>query len=554
MTSTDTVINNQATVIAHKQREQQLDHIWHLINQRAAQKALHECKLFTQKYEDYDHGWYAFSFLLFQLKKAGEALHCIEKAVNISPQMVDWRIHKAHVLWLLNRLTDGRNELSHIKTLPQTMHQLIELAEVSNKLSDYHVAQNCYLAMLNTEKNPQSRAQLYFNLGSVQRYLGDLSAAEQSLDEALALSPNDTEALLLRSSLRKQTLENNHTEQLQSMLNTQALNALQKSQVCYSLAKEFEDLQEYSASFKSLKIGADSRRQSIRYDVNNDIRALAEIRNAFDQQYFDRLKQQSRQSASASDKDRAQIATPIFIFGLPRTGSTLVERIISNHSDVTSAGELNYFSWHLMQQISEQLNIKPSDQLQSIRSSRELAPEKLGQAYLQSTRSYWQQKPYFIDKLPLNSLNAGLIKGAIPNAKMILVQRNPMDTCYAIYKHLFTQGYPFSYSLDELGQYYVAHHQLMQHWVDTLGSDLYTVRYEALVSDPQHQTQEMLSYLDLQFEPSCLQFQNNRQASTTASASQVRQGLYRDSVEKWRHFESQLAPLKKRLEDAGIEI
>ncbi|WP_394173678.1 tetratricopeptide repeat-containing sulfotransferase family protein [Thalassotalea litorea] len=548
MTFPHITLDHQSSAESHHQREKQLDNIWQLINQRSAQAALDACHKFTEQYKDYDHGWYAYSFLLFQLKRAEHALQCIENAISIAPQIAHWRIHKAHILWLLNRITDGKEQLAQITSFPDSMDLLVELADVANKLADYSVAEACYLAMLSIETAPQSRAQLYFNLGSVQRYLGHIKSSEDSLDKALALAPLDTEAMLLRSSLRKQTADNNHLQQLQSTLKTKALNPLQTSQICYSLAKEFEDLKNYSESFKCLNIGAQRRRQSIRYDVKSDINALTAIRKTFDRQFINGI------TAPSTCPPETQRATPIFIFGLPRTGSTLVERILSNHSRVTSAGELNHFSWQLMQQISAQLQVKPKDKLQVIECARKLNLNPLGKAYLQSTEPYWQNTSHFIDKLPLNSLNAGLIKGAIPGAKMILVQRNPMDTCYAIYKHLFTQGYPFSYNLNELGAYYVAHHQLMQHWLNTLGKHIYTIRYEDLLANPQYQTKAMLAYCDLEFEEKCLQFDKNHQATTTASATQVRQGFYRDSIEKWRHFETELAPLQKYLEQAGINL
>ncbi|TKB45386.1 tetratricopeptide repeat-containing sulfotransferase family protein [Thalassotalea mangrovi] len=532
------------TADINEQREALLDDIWALINQRAARVAEQACEQFTKQYPEYDHGWYAYSFLLFQLKQAERALHCIDKAVALAPDTAGWRIHKAHILWLLNRFDDGICQLQWIKKLPDSTSQLIELASVSNKLGDYQVAEQAYQALLAQNDDQLTRAQLYFNLGSVQRYLGKIAPAEQSLDKALQLQPTDTEAQLLRSSLRKQTLTDNHLPQLQALLDNPALNPLQTAQVCYSLAKELEDIGDYPDSFYYLQRGAKSRRRTMKYDVGADVNALTTIRRTFTQSNVDGW----RQTAATPGQ-----AIPVFIFGLPRTGSTLVERILSSHSEVTSAGELNLFPWHLHQHICAHLNRNPADKREAVECSTELDLGTLGQAYLQSTRAYWQNKSRFIDKLPLNSLNAALIKGALPQAKMILVKRNPMDTCYAIYKHLFTQGYPFSYDLHELGAYYIAHHQLMQHWQQILGESIHIVRYEELVQAPQLQIEALLGHCDLAFEPQCLAFDKNSQASTTASATQVRQGIYQHSLQKWRHFETQLLPLRQQLEDAGID-
>ncbi|QDP02695.1 tetratricopeptide repeat-containing sulfotransferase family protein [Thalassotalea sp. PS06] len=547
MTSTSANANSNCSNDQAK-REYQLDDIWHLINQRAADAALQSLNTYTSKYPDYDHGWFAFSFLLFQLKRAESSLECIDKAIALSPTCSDWRIHRAHVLWLQNRLKEGQEELAKLVSLPDSKQLLVELASVSNKLSDYSMAEKTYLALLNIENQPQARAQLFFNLASVQRYLGKLSESEQNLNQAIELNTLDTEAILLRSSLKKQTLDSNHVASLQGLLTTNKLNPLQTSQLCYSLAKELEDLQQYDASFDYLAKGADSRRSTLRYQVEGDIEALAAIRDTFDSQYFQQKSKENAQLEQPAD------CTPIFIFGLPRTGSTLIERILSGHSEVTSAGELNHFSWQFMQQITKQFNTKPENKTATIGYSKRLDLSGLANGYLESTRPFWKNQRYFIDKLPLNSLNAGLIRGALPQAKMILVQRHPMDTCYAIYKHLFTQGYPFSYCLNELGQYYIAHHKLMQHWIQEMGEAIYQVRYEDLLAASQVQTKNMLAYCGLDFQPQCMAFEKNHQASTTASASQVRQGLYKDSLAKWRNYEKQLAPLLEQLQQAGIEI
>jgi len=177
----------------------------------------------------------------------------------------------------------------------------------------------------------------------------------------------------------------------------------------------------------------------------------------------------------------------------------------------------------------------------------------LGQAYMTATRPLRDARPHFIDKLPFNFLYAGPIHLALPRAKIINVQRHPLDTCFAVFKQLFRDAYPYSYDLDELGQYYVAYRRLMQHWNDVMPGVIHTVRYEALVADVEGEARRLLEYCGLPWQDACLRFHENPQASTTASALQVRQPVYASSVGKWRNFERQLAPLRRRLEDAGID-
>ena len=177
---------------------------------------------------------------------------------------------------------------------------------------------------------------------------------------------------------------------------------------------------------------------------------------------------------------------------------------------------------------------------------------QLGQNYIQSTRPDTNNHPRFIDKLPLNSLYVGLIRLALPNAKIIYVQRHPMDTFYAIFKQCFTQGYPFSYDLTELCQYQIAHHKLMKHWQQELAQDLYSLSYESLVGDIEGETRKLLNYCDLSWQNECIEFHQNKTATTTASAAQVRQPLYSSSIGKWKKFSQQLSDVKQQFEAAGI--
>jgi len=177
---------------------------------------------------------------------------------------------------------------------------------------------------------------------------------------------------------------------------------------------------------------------------------------------------------------------------------------------------------------------------------------KLGQSYIESTRHSRGTSKHFIDKSPLNSLYVGLISLALPRSKIIHVIRHPMDTCYAIYKQLFTQGYPFSYDLRELGQYYIAHHKMMQHWQEVMPGTIYQIAYEDVIENIEEQAKALTLQCDLTWQSQCIDFQHNQSASTTASATQIRQGIYKSSQGKWRQFAPQLTSLKAQLEQAGI--
>jgi hypothetical protein len=256
----------------------------------------------------------------------------------------------------------------------------------------------------------------------------------------------------------------------------------------------------------------------------------------------------------ATPGEGCQTGEPIFIIGLPRTGTTLAERILASHSEVFAAGELNNFAMRMMQQVRKKTGTQNLSRQALVKKSAELDSKDLGQAYLDSTRPLTGHSPHFVDKMPLNFLYAGLIHMALPQARIIHMVRNPMDSCYAIYKRLFQDAYPWSYDLDEIAAYFLAYRRLMAHWDEAMPGVIYRLAYEDLVTDPENTARELLRFCSLPWQPQCLRFDENKAATTTASASQVRQPVYTSSVQRWRDYKQQLAPLAAKLRDGGIQI
>jgi hypothetical protein len=269
----------------------------------------------------------------------------------------------------------------------------------------------------------------------------------------------------------------------------------------------------------------------MKYDVARDLETMQAIRATFGKEVF---------SGCGAGDDNGEA---IFILGLPRTGTTLVERILASHSDVFAAGELNNFAAQLMGMLRAQNKEKRLARDELVRASAGLDVKKLGEAYIHSTRPFTGHVSRFIDKMPLNFLYVGLIHMSLPNAKIINLQRDPMDTCYAIYKQLFVDAYPYSYDLEELARYYVAYRQLMQHWHDVLPGVIHTVAYEDVVNDIERESRRMLDYCGLDWQPQVLRFHENKEASTTASTAQIRRPIYSSSVGRWRDYREQLQPV-----------
>ena len=278
-----------------------------------------------------------------------------------------------------------------------------------------------------------------------------LDAAERDFDAAIALQPDDSEAYNSRAHLRTQSPERNHIEQLEQAL-ARCGSVTGQVQLCHALAKEYEDVGEYERSFARLRQGADLKRRHMRYSVETDLAIIERIREVYGPRMFDG-------HVPGCDDDDA-----IFVIGMPRTGTTLVERILDSHPSVRSAGELNEFGIELARLTGRLPGGPAPSRLEFVDRTALLDFRALGEAYLRATRPMRGELPRFVDKLPFNYLYAGLIHLALPRARIVSLRRHPMDTCYAVYKQLFRDAYPFSYDLDELGRYYVAYDRLMRHW------------------------------------------------------------------------------------------
>ncbi|MDT0602269.1 tetratricopeptide repeat-containing sulfotransferase family protein [Thalassotalea castellviae] len=494
--------------------------------------------------------------MAFQLKNTELALSTINKAIELQPSSLQWQLQKVNTLLLMLDKSAANDLALNLKNKQAAnLAQCNDLAVMFNQLNDFEQAQYYYqqaVGFINEKKQPVESAQLYFNLASLARYQGNISLAETHLDHALSLNPHDYEAYWLRSSLKKQSQNNNHIDQLQQILKQGVKHPISKAQIHYALAKELEDIGKYSQCFEQLNFGAKSRRDCMRYQVEHDISTLKQITTTFTKEFFQQY-QASNLTLKASNKAAPlENNEPIFILGLPRTGSTLVERIISNHQEVFNAGELNNFALCMMEAVKNVTKTPPQTRNELVELTSQIDFQALGKHYINSTRPETGHTRHFIDKLPLNSLYVGLIHLALPKAKIIHVTRHPLDTCFSIYKQLFTNGYPFSYQLTELAQYYIAHHNMMQHWLKVLANIIHQVAYEDVVDDLSKEAKKLIAYCDLDWQEQCIDFQNNSAPSTTASASQVREKVYRSSTGKWRQFEKELQPIKQLLVQAGI--
>ena len=336
------------------------------------------------------------------------------------------------------------------------------------------------------------------------------------------------------------TKDDKHVKQMQGILNVANTSPDKNIFMYYALGKELEDLGRWKEAFNYYEKAGKAVLSVANYDVATEISVINRIIETCSAAWLADNTPQPQQ-ANASKKQ------PIFVVGLPRTGTTLVERILSSHSQVESADE-TFFMQMAIRHASGAGGITDLDE-KIIQDAANKDIHLIAQHYMQSIAYHLSDKPMFIDKYPYNFLYLGFIAKAFPEARIVYLKRNPMDACFAMFKQSF---FKFAYSLDDLGRYYVAQDSLRKHWQSVLGDRLVEVEYESLVSRQESSTREMLNKLGLHFEPACLEFEKNPASSATASTLQVREKIHTRSLNKWKHFSKELAPLRQLLQQAGI--
>lgn len=375
-----------------------------------------------------------------------------------------------------------------------------------------------------------------YNQSTALIALGRMEQAEAVLDSVIAQQPRDYDAWYNRATLRQQTPERNHVAAIEAELRRQGLQRKEEVPLCYALARELEDLGDDQRSFAALARGAAARRSLMSYRVDEDEAIMRDIGAAFARPVI-------RQHVPGCADSR-----PIFVVGLPRSGTTLIDRILSSHSQIGSHGESTDFALSLMT-----LAGPCTSKSELLEKAIRLDPGQLGHAYCARLSAHPEER--VVDKTPANFLYLGLIARALPNARIVYVRRQAMDVCYAMYKTLFRMAYPYSYDLADLGRYWLAFDALMRHWQHNVPAhQMLTVDYERLVAEPEATTRALLEHVGVPWENACLRFDKNPLPSLTASAAQVRQPIYRSSVGLWRRYAVGLEPLRTFLRQADVSV
>ena len=370
--------------------------------------------------------------------------------------------------------------------------------------------------------------------------LGKQDEAIATYRKSIKIKPDYTESYWSMANLKTFSFEDDEIRNMEDLLNNTDLPDIGRVQLHNALGLEYESRENYDKAFENLKACNTLRRKSESYDPVDFETIVDKIIEIMP------LEKMQEKPSKRSD------VTPIFIVGLPRSGSTLLEQILASHSAIEGTHELH-------EMVSSMRNVKESSNIDkrfphALESFKARQWQMLGQEYLATTEKYRTDKLFFIDKNPNNFSFIGAIKLSIPNAKIINAKRHPLDSCFGSYKQLFASGQPFSYDLTELGEYYMEYERIMSHWKEVCEGFVLDVNYEDVVSDLDSQVKRILEFCEVPFEESCLRFYETKRAVKTASSEQVRKPIYSSSVNLWRNYEEKLSDLIEILEPLLKEL
>ena len=464
-----------------------------------------------------------------------QAIALLGRCLELAPGFAMARHHYALMLDRGNRHQDALVEVEALLADDPDNAGLQNLkAVILGKLGDYGDAIRLYESILRERpKDPR----VWMSLGHALKTEGQTERAIAAYWRALEIAPGFGSAWWSLANLKTVRFDARDIAAMQAQLERSDLADDQRLQIDFALGKALEDAGDYAASFAHYSAGNALRRQQLPYDAAQGTQRRRRAQSVYTPRFF-------MERAGSGDPDPA----PVFIVGMPRSGSTLVEQILSSHPQVEATMELP----DLIAIVRDLRARKPRPETTSYHDIvEEMDPAEfraLGQHYLATSRVQRKLgRPFFIDKMPNNFAHVGLIQLILPNAKIIDARRHPMACCFSNFKQHFARGQAFSYDLADMGRYYADYVALMAHFDSVMPGRVHRVIYEDMVADTETQVRALLDYCGLAFDERCLRFFENDRPVRTASSEQVRQPIYRDGVDQWKHFEPWLEPLERAL-------
>ena len=463
-------------------------------------------------------------------KKESEAIESYNKGLKIDPNYA-LIYNNLGLIYVNNKSVDSlkksenfyKKSISLDKKIPEPHNNL---GSLYNSLAKYKDSVNCYKNAISID--PKFSA-AYYNLGKVYLTIGKLNEAEIHLREAIKLNSNFTHAHRALSRILKYDDQEKHLKELEDAYKNSNKDSDNKMDLAFALGKAYEDLKKFDSSFKLYKEANQILRKKINFSIENERNRFKKIKSSFDENLFSKFKKSGYEEKS-----------PIFILGMPRSGTTLIEQIISNHPQVFGADEIDFIP-SLIQKHFGQYDLSIFLQTNELSNYKSEDLKKIGKEYISKMNTLSDNALITTDKLPINFFWIGFIKLILPKAKIVHCYRNSKDNILSIFKNHFPGGQVgFAYNLKETVEYYNMYADLMKHWNSKLPTFIYNIKYENLISQTETSIRNLLKFCDLSWTEKCLKFHNNSRPIKTASDVQARSKIYKTSVNSWKNYEKHL--------------
>jgi tetratricopeptide (TPR) repeat protein len=464
-----------------------------------------------------------------------DARHLLERALELDPGFQPARFQFAV---LLHRRNEPAAALAEIERLlaedPRNPGYRNLAAVILSRVGEYERAGRLYADLV---KEYPANSKAWLSYGHLLKTAGRTDESIAAYRRAIRHEAGFGEAYWSLANLKTFRFGDADLASMREALAGPSVDEPNRVHLHFALGKALEDAGDYAGSFDHYAKGNALHRARQAYDADRNAARSRHIESLFTREFFE-----SRRGAGSTD------GSPIFIVGMPRSGSTLVEQILASHPAVEGTTELPEMIT-MARELRELANSEDVRSYADVLAAMEPeALRELGERYLERTRVHRKTKrPHFIDKMPNNFMHVAMIRLALPNAKIIDTRRHPMACCFSNFKQHYARGQRFSYDLTDMGRYYRDYVGLMAHFDAALPGRIHRVLYERVVEDTEAEVRRLLDYCGLPFDPACLRFFENERPVRTASAEQVRQPIYRDGMEQWRRFEPWLDPLKLAL-------
>ena len=477
---------------------------------------------------NYAEAYFNIGVIYYEISQLNQAINFYLKAIEANPGYSD--VHNNLGIAYL----DLRQLDKAIKHLELAISFRPEFPEAHNNLGSAYQEKGNLDAAINSYKRAitlmNNFAQAHNNLGIIMEKTGKFDDALLSYLNAIQYDPKNVSAHFNLSYIKTFNEKDSQVEQMHSILSSNSINETDRARLCFALARVYEDLGDSETLFEYLDQGNSLRKQELNFSFNSSNNNNNYLKNIFT-------------NSNCHDLDRPKVSqfNPIFIVGMPRSGTTLLEQIISSHHKVYGAGELKNLNEILIPLFQNQLNSTDSIITNEIVSS-------ISDQYIESLFNLNTKEKTITDKWPLNFRYIGFILCAFPNAKIIHSKRDSKATCWSIYKHFFSDNANgWAYDLNDIADFYLLYEELMSFWHELFPERIYDISYENLVNNQELETRKLIEYCELDWDENCLNFHNNKRVVGTASVSQVRREMFQGSSEIWKNYKGYLEPLINKL-------